>query len=340
MNSNRKIVVLTPVKNEAWILHRFLRVTSIFADAILIADQQSIDGSLEIYPHYPKVTLINNENTNFNEAERQLLLLNKARELYGTNTILLAIDADEILAANAMQTENWENMVNGKPGTVLYFEKPSFYKNTSKVIRFNGGGWPLGYIDDGAEHEPSEIHSVRIPNPENASTLYLNEIKFLHYNTTRLSAFKSKLRFYSILENIKNSRNLRRRLRMYNSEIDILEIGDYIESTPKEWLKKWEENGIEMHLTPEEDYYWYDYEALKLLLHYGPRRFLLDDIWNFDWETFRQTTSQPELGDFSKEEIKRPFFPFSKLLQMSIKSLDRTWQLTKRFNKFSFKTNH
>ncbi|WP_260675883.1 MULTISPECIES: hypothetical protein [Nostocales] len=38
MNKIAKIVVMTPVKNEAWIVDRFLSVTSQFADYIIIAE--------------------------------------------------------------------------------------------------------------------------------------------------------------------------------------------------------------------------------------------------------------------------------------------------------------
>ena len=35
------LVVLTPVRNEAWILRAFLEATSLWADHIIIADQMS-----------------------------------------------------------------------------------------------------------------------------------------------------------------------------------------------------------------------------------------------------------------------------------------------------------
>mgnify|MGYP000249071316 CR=1 FL=1 len=76
-----KIVVITPVKNEAWILERFLSVTSQFADYIIVADQNSTDSSVAICKKFPKVILIENKSGQFNEAERQLLLIQTAREL-------------------------------------------------------------------------------------------------------------------------------------------------------------------------------------------------------------------------------------------------------------------
>ena len=49
MSNRPLLVVLTPVRNEAWVLHAFLKATSLWADHIIIADQMSTDGSRDIY---------------------------------------------------------------------------------------------------------------------------------------------------------------------------------------------------------------------------------------------------------------------------------------------------
>ena len=48
------IVVMTPVRNEAWVLRAFLEATSLWADYIIIADQMSIDGTREIIQEYSR----------------------------------------------------------------------------------------------------------------------------------------------------------------------------------------------------------------------------------------------------------------------------------------------
>ena len=88
-----KIIVVTPVKNEDWILDRFLSVTSQFADLIIIADQNSTDKSIEICQRYPKVKLIQNNSEQYDEASRQILLLQTARELVPEHKIILALGA-------------------------------------------------------------------------------------------------------------------------------------------------------------------------------------------------------------------------------------------------------
>ena len=67
-------VVLTPVRNEAWILRAFLEATSLWADHIIIADQMSTDGSREIARSFPKVTLIDNDRQEMHQAATRRLL--------------------------------------------------------------------------------------------------------------------------------------------------------------------------------------------------------------------------------------------------------------------------
>jgi Glycosyltransferases involved in cell wall biogenesis len=95
----RKVICLTPVKNESWILERFLKCTSLWADHIIIADQNSDDGSEEIAKSFQKVIYVKNSASQFNEPERQKLLINEARKISGEK-VLVALDADEALTGN------------------------------------------------------------------------------------------------------------------------------------------------------------------------------------------------------------------------------------------------
>src|ERR1041384_653068 len=82
------IICLTPVKNEAWILDRFIQCASVWADHIVIADQGSTDGSREIASKYRKVTLIDNSSPTYNESERQKTLLSAARRFPGPRLLI------------------------------------------------------------------------------------------------------------------------------------------------------------------------------------------------------------------------------------------------------------
>ncbi|MEO8451862.1 MAG: glycosyltransferase family 2 protein [Gemmatimonadota bacterium] len=277
------IVVLTPVRNEAWILERFLSVTSQFADLIILADQGSDDDTAAIAARFPKVVVVANEDRGFDEAHRQDLLIAAARERAPMPRILLAFDADEILAADAMDRAGWRTMLAAPPGTVLSFERVDLFLTTERCMRHDP--WrPLGYVDDGARHVGRTIHGGRIPLPHGAPNLKVADVLLLHYAALRTAGMASKLRWYSVLENVLGTcpHVLKRRLR-YVNHLDFTGHGR-IEPSRSEWFAEWERRGIDMRTVLDPPYHWYDLEVLRAFKRYDTRRFWLDDIWRFDWD--------------------------------------------------------
>lgn len=301
-----KIIVLTPIKNEEWILDVFIKSCLLFADHILIADQNSTDRSVEIASKYDKVVLIKNENADFNEDERQKLLINKARELFGLNNFLLALDADEIITSNSINSTDWDKIKQTALGTVFLFDKPTPLFNLNLVFRYREG-FPLGFIDDGSEHYPSVIHSTRIPTPDYGSKIFLENISFLHLCFVRQNTQFSKNRYYCTLEKIKKNRNLRIRRLMYN----FFSPRDYIKMGPKDilnknWYKIYDEKGINLKEFKEEPYYYMDFEVLKIFNRYGTKLFYNEPIWHFDWEACRLEGIKRGIEGMPLEPIKSP----------------------------------
>lgn len=282
MSDRPAIVVLTPLKNDAWILRRFLEVTSVFADRIIIADQGSTDGGLEICAGFDKVTVIDNSSSDYDEASRQQLLIRSAREFVPLPRLLIALDADEVLAADAMTADGWRAMLGAKPGTAIFFEKPNLYLSPWQCER-RPADFPGGFVDDGvAEHRPRRIHSHRLPLPPDGQQLILTDVKFLHYALVRPEAQKAKMRMYAAIENVFGTKSLYTRRRYYWSKRVLRAMGP-VEPTPREWFTAWEERGIDMTTIEDERPYWQDVAALDLLLEHGSRRFWLDDLWDKDW---------------------------------------------------------
>ena len=170
---------------------------------IIIADQNSDDGSPEIPEKYKKVKLLRNPSKEYDEAERQQLLIGAAKTIPGPK-IILALDADEILAANATASQGWAEMLKAKPGTVLLFEKPDLYGSTKSCIRYDNP-WPLGYVDDGASHKPQRIHSIRIPVPEMHRIYFVRGAHVIHYGMASLRTHRARMRMYSVIENLKRN---------------------------------------------------------------------------------------------------------------------------------------
>lgn len=279
------IVVMTPLKNDAWILRRFLEVTSTFADHILIADQGSTDGGLEICAQFPKVTVLDNSASDYDEASRQQMLIAAARERFPLPRILLALDSDEILAADAPDSAGWQTMLNAAPGTVLLFEKPNLYLSPERVERAPLD-FPGGFVDDGvAIHSATRVHSPRVPMPPDAPRLSLGDVKILHYALTRPQAQKAKIRMYVVMENLMGTKSLYTRRRYYWRN-KVLSAKGPVEPTPREWFTQWEARGIDMTTILDEQPYWQDTATLDLLISHGARRFWWDDIWEKDWNRF------------------------------------------------------
>jgi glycosyltransferase involved in cell wall biosynthesis len=305
--TGRPLVVLTPVKNEAWILDRFLAVTSRVADLIVVADQGSTDGSREICRGFPKVHLLDNPSPEYDEAQRQLLLLRTARELVPGEKVLLALDADELIAADAPGSPGWQAMLEAAPGTVLCFEKPDLWKGPDLCLRYETP-WPLGYVDDGAEHSAQRLHSIRIPMPEGAPRLHVQDVKILHYALTRLDHQAAKARFYSMQENLHGMSPLVRRRALYSRRRDWGSYGR-LEPALWEWFAGWEDNGIDLHSIPRKEFYWQDFEVLRLFSRHGVRRFWLEDIWSFDWEACRRYALARELPGIPLAPATGPPWP-------------------------------
>ena len=49
------VICVTPARNEAWILERFLRAAELWADHVIVADQQSTDRTVAIARKFDKV---------------------------------------------------------------------------------------------------------------------------------------------------------------------------------------------------------------------------------------------------------------------------------------------
>lgn len=197
------LIVMTPVRNEAWVLHAYLKSTSMWADYIIIADQMSTDGSREIYPQYEKVIVIDNKNPNFNEAERQAILVAKAREIAaGRDCILFGLDADEIMPANWRETKDGEHILNSVPGDVFWFKWAQLAPD--RIHYGDSDFYPWMFHDDGVEPHGNYVrnmHSMRIPYPiEEKQMYYVKDFRVLHCGLLDIERIAAKNRFYQFVD--------------------------------------------------------------------------------------------------------------------------------------------
>ncbi len=274
------LICLTPVKNEAWILDRFLRCAALWADHILVADQGSGDDSVAIARTHPKVTVLENPGTTYDEGARQRLLLEAARKIPGPR-ILLALDADEMLTARATDNPEWKTLLSAPPGTVLRFQWVNL-RPDMETCWVPDEDIPFGFVDDGTPHAGSAIHSRRLPVPPGAPSLLLRGIKVLHYQYTDWARMESKQRWYQCWERVNQPH--RRPAHIYR-QYHHMHAVDAGQARPvrREWLAGCEEQGIDMTSVRRQGVPWWDAEVLKLLAHHGAAAFRRTDIWDVDW---------------------------------------------------------
>jgi glycosyltransferase involved in cell wall biosynthesis len=275
------LICLTPVKNEAWILDRFLKCASMWADYIIIADQGSDDSSRDIARKYSKVRLVENSSSEYDEASRQQLLLNTARQIDVPGPrVLIALDADEVLSADWRSSAEWLELLKSEPGTVLHFEwvniMPGFEKCwCPKFV-------PFGFIDNLSSHRGERIHSTRIPAPPYAPKREFQTIKVLHYIYSDPHRRESRLRWYQCWERVNNPSKrpiqLFRQYHYYDAP-PVHQIRPFNE----DWISVYEKNGIEMRSTQHETAFWWDRDVIRMFEFHGAERFRKLDIWRTDW---------------------------------------------------------
>jgi hypothetical protein len=274
-------IVVTPGGPEAWILDRFLRCVSLWADHIVIADQGSTDGSREIAARHPKVTLIENPGPEYDEGARQRLLLEAARGFPGTR-LIFALDADEILGATWAESAAFKGLADAAPGTAVRM------RWANVLPGFDSCWLPdedivFGYVDDGADHPGERIHSVRLPVAASAPSVSPTDVRVLHYQYVNWERMKSKQRWYQCWEliNLPNKRPIQL-YRQYH-HMDAIPP-ERIQPLPERWIAPYEAQGIDMRSIPEEAQYPWDDEVAGWMQAYGAKRFKKLDIWDVDWE--------------------------------------------------------
>jgi len=277
---NPTIICLTPVRNEAWILDRFLKAASLWADYIIIADQMSTDGSREIAKRYSKVILIDNTSETFNEPERQKLLIKEARKIKGQR-LLIALDTDEMFSPNILSSNEWKVIQSALPGTIIHFQWANFASDLKNM--WYDKYFPCGFMDDGSEHtENNIIHSGRIPLPLDHTSFQAIEIKLIHFQFTNWERMESKHRWYQCYERI---------VYPQNRALDIFRVYHHMYSKsnkqllliPSRWIESYKKLNIDILEVLREEMIWFDEKVLDLLDKYGTEKFKKIAIWDVNW---------------------------------------------------------
>lgn len=255
-----------------------------WADQVIVADQGSTDGTWERLQNLPGVRPVKNEMQKYDESHRQKLLLSKAREVEGKR-ILIGLDADEALSANCLQSQEWHELADARPGTLVRLRWVNILPGFKKA-------WipteptAFGFIDDGSEHQGKRIHSPRVPQPEGAPVVDLKDVVVLHFQYVVWDRMVSKHRWYQAWEYSKDRE--KGPLRIFREYHHMHGGWDKNEIHPvkPEWLEGYDRAGIDFRSLKSEPVTWWDKEVFQMLREHGPEHFRKIAIWDKNWTVF------------------------------------------------------
>lgn len=204
MNRHKPLlIVISSNRNYGWILSLFLAANSRWADYIIITDQMSIDGSREKYAEYSNVVVVDDTEMSFKESTRAKMSFERGREIAnGRDTIYFALDIDEILPANWLDTEDGKKILNSKPGDMFglrwaniqsdnrtYIEEPRW---EYKVFHDSGIAW---------EDNKSELHVPHLPfSTYSVEPIKITDFPNLHFGHYNKMWRKFNGKYYGILD--------------------------------------------------------------------------------------------------------------------------------------------
>ncbi len=274
------VICLLPVKDEAAQLDRFVQAASLWATHILVADQNSTDGTPDIARRYSKVQLIQNSSDAYNERSRQELLIAAARGIPGPR-LLIALDADELLTANVLHDAQWQQVLTAAPGTCIYFDWVNLLPDLQTGwIAHTGSPW--GYVDDGKPHTGTAIHSPRVPFDESAPRIRMQAVKVLHYQYADWKLMKRKQMWYQCWELLHSLEKRASDIHRIYHHMDAIDGCEKVAALP-EWFDAYEKAGIAVRqIRPQSTDKW-DLRILDFLLAEGAGRFAKLDIWSVNW---------------------------------------------------------
>lgn len=271
--SELKVICLTPVLNEEWIIEKFLSAASIWADLIILSDNGSTDNTVNIASKFPKVKIIDNSKMkDYNEREMRKPLYDEARKITGKK-LLVSLDADEFFTPNFDDIE-WETIKKATVGTRFIFNWINIQPNLTSYFILNDK--PLAIMDDDSPYDVGILHQFPIPMNKNKPYIKLNNVKVLHYQYINWERLELKQMWYRMYEKVinpkKNSIAIWRQIHYRkNRPIDNMEVYPL----PSDWINGYNKYGIEL-------------TSYKIINNNPWNKKIISYIKEFGWKRFKR----------------------------------------------------
>lgn len=296
-----RLICLTPTKNESWIIRPFLAAAKYWANDVIVADQGSSDGTFEVLSNTPGITPVRNDSLVFDESHRQRLLLAEARKISGKR-ILIGLDADEALSANCLNSPSWSRILDASPGTIIRLRWANILPGLERAW-IPEGYTHFGFVDDGSEHHGRKIHSPRVPHPQDAPVLDIDDIVVLHFQYVVWDRMLSKQRWYQAWEFSKHkAKSPLQIFREYNHMHGGWKDAE-IQAVREEWIDQYDCMGAGFRELKREPVTWWDKEVLSMLRDLGPTYFRKVAIWDENWN---EVAARAGLADCNFADPRTP----------------------------------
>ncbi len=206
MNNKPTIIVITPVRNEAWVLDAYLTCTSSWADYIILADQHSDDGTREIARKYEKVILIDNPTEEWYEYICRTRLLEEAAKIPG-DKIIFGLDADEFLSEGFENTDSWRKILHSKGNEIFCFNWLNLFDDFSTVeytsMHFEWAAHfdeSVDFVEEYRKREKHAVHCTRVPCLETSRCQYVpvDDFWVVHLAKLNHERIRQKYDFYQV----------------------------------------------------------------------------------------------------------------------------------------------
>lgn len=308
-----KIIVYIPVKNDSWCIEQAICHAVLWADEVIVADESSNDGSLEIYqklePLYENLTIIyNRPKFDFTTPEPRNYMLDMVRRFDGNN-IIFEMHADEIMSAEILKPEIKQRLYSDLPiGSALIlpwitlWKHPLHYRD-DKSVWSNNKCWFAFRDDRKAKFSSPYFHGPRAPDEFLKNRVDINYLEVLHYQFVNISIERSKQALYQVFErNHYPNKNIEYINKIYACAFDERDIN--LSKLDQTHYLPWIEKGIDITKEfPDNGYNWRDTEVLKNFQKYGVEKYKDLNIWYIDWEMKRKEAISLLLTDIPNDPI-------------------------------------